>query len=968
MYKSTFNYLPSLGVSEVDAALDWSWLVDLGQGNFEAAKIAAEQALLKERNTQTLFARAVVHQLQGEYDRALLLLETAFESTTEIEQKSIIAAMLYLTELRAGEHFPDGFSLNFEAIRLNSVWRQQFQSLKQQVSSPYVQLEGSFIYDIAAVLPNFRVVISKLNSHQSYSTRDDELFSSSEEQFSPPPYAGNEYLEEIKAQLTKQLETYQSLDIIQVVHLLYSVMAELLGLGDATEQAQEILEHLTQACLNSQNYQEAAWYLLSQGDLSTTITVGGSPICFGYRLTNFGTALEPRKTATDLEFAAIHEIYYQARKYFAMAGMRRGEAMAIMRLAYLNALSEQWYLANQGYEEARERFDQLGDRLNAMAAEMGKLWTSAHYEQPESSSIARIEELTRSAKDNGALAWGISWGLAFANSANSALELSDREYNLEAALWCTSLAETIFAIFAEPIQQTGWRSLETYYHFLQAQVLQSAFGFDGVMPRLYAHLTRALVSTENWTEAFTIAEMVRACLLSDFLGKTSVATQSAMASDKSIFIEEIATYLPSQTLLISYLILDKQILAWAVTSMGLVAKIDVRQFGGKPFVSEFFVEEAENWSNNISQGTDRDNWGLNLEKCLLEPLKERIKNSQHIIFIPPVQLNLFPFHNLPWCGQPLGLQKSISYLTTASQLQKFRSKKNNLSSTLIVNAIEGVLIEANHNNQIKQLTSSSIARATAKLIDQFSRVKLIDGQEATKKAVLQALLAAPKIAHLYMQLEDNIDSGIVLAQGEILSQAELANLNLKTDVVFLSIFNHKQRQFKGKKLLGLAQCLIDAGVRTVVVKLWHSDDLATSMFLYFLHQGLADGESLRKSLRQAQRQLCQVSIQQALDFCRDAQAYIAWRQNLDRADRAILTQQIGDLLAFGGNYTRAAEAYQVALKILTEVGYSAHVEALTGKYRYIKSLTNHKIDFNPNLLIYNSPEYWGAFAAIGDWQ
>jgi CHAT domain-containing protein len=956
MGKAIFNYLPPLGIPEVDSALDWSWLVDLGQGNFEAARVAAQKALASEKNCQTLFARAIVHQLQGEYARALLMFEEAFAATDEVEQKFLIAATSYLTELKAGELFPDGFSLNFETIKLHSQWREQYKLLKERVNNSYVQLAGNFIAEIAAVCPNFRSIISKLNSHQSLLEPDRDSTNSTQKQ---------EYLEEIKEQLTKQLEIYQGLDIFQAVHSLYSVMAELFGLAGAKEQGVEILEQLIQACLKSQNYREAAWYLLSEGDLLITATVGGKPICFGYCLTNFVDHLEGDRLADDPDLSAVHDIYYESRKYFAASGLLRGEAMAIMRLAYLNALGGQWYLASQGYEEARERFEQLGDRLNAMSAQMAKFWTIAYYEQPEPSSIASIEELARSARENGALAWGISWGLAFARAAGDALTVSR---NLEAALWCTSLAETILAVFSQPIQSRNNSLLDTYYRFLQVQVLQRAFTLEGVMPKLYANLAGALVDSNNWAEAFTIGEMVRACLLPNLAKGAQTTDQSIREPDKTIFLEEISTYLPPQTLLISYLLLEQRMLVWAVDSVGLVAKFSLQQYRGNSFVASNFLEDANQWIKKITQGTSEDLLGLHFEKNLLEPLRECLDRATQIIFVPPAQLIFFPFHTLPWRGQPLGLQKSIAYLTTASQLQTIYPSYSQSKRTLIVSAIEGIVTNISSSNRLKQLIFSSVIRANNNLIAQFGEVKPIDAAQANKTEILEALAGRSKIIHLYVQSDRAIGPGIVLAGGETISAEELTNLNLTTDLVILSVFSQKTQQLTANELLDLVRGLIKSGVRSVAVNLWHGDNIATAMLLYFLHQGLADGKSVGISLLQAQKQLCRVSIQQALDFCRDAQAYLGWQKDSERADRAILTQHVGDLLAFGGNYTRAAEAYLVALNILQEVGYSERADALTTKHRYMKSLIHNQVNFNPNLLIFNSPEYWASFALFGDWQ
>jgi CHAT domain-containing protein len=955
--KATFNYLPSLGMPEVDSALDWSWLVDIGQGNFDAARIAAQKALTSEKNSQTLFARALVHQLQGEYESALILFEAAFAASDEVEQKSIIAVMIHLSELKAGELFPDHFSLNFEAIKLNSPWRKQYRLLKEKVGNPYVQLEGSLIGDVATVLPNFRSVLSKLYFHQSRDRADGE---------SIPPAQTNEYLDEIKEQLTKQLEIYQGLDIFIAVHLIYSAMAELFGLAGASEQGLEILEQLIQACLKSQNQKEAAWYLLSKADLLTTSLVGGKPICFGYCLTNFVANLNSSSQLDeDLDLSAIHELYYQARKYFANSGALRGEATAIMRLAYLNTLEGQWYLANQGYEEARERFVRLGDRLNAMAAEMGKLWTSAYYDRPEGSAIAMAEKLARKARDNGALAWGISWGLAFARAAGDALCVNK---NLEAALWCTSLAETIFAVFSQPVQFAKDSILETYYRFLQAQILQRAFGLEGAMQQLYAKLALALVDGNNWAEAFTIGEMIRACLLPNFSKRVETTSQSVRESDKTIFLEEIANYLPSQTLLVSYLLLDRSILVWGVNSTGLVAKINLQQYRGKEFLASNFLEDAKQLMEKISQGTSDDRLGLCLETILLEPLGDRCDRSHHVIFVPPAELLFFPFHTLSWRGQPLGLQKSISYLPTTSQLQQISSTQTGSKHILVINGIEGILTNTTSSDRFKQLTYSSLVRANAKLLAQFSEVEFLNAAQIEKSAVLDALSRSPKITHLYVQPDRSLSSGILLAGGEIISTEELANLNLNVELMILSVFSQNHEPLTTNELLDLVQSLIHAGVKTIAVNLWHGDNLATAMLIYFLHQRIAAGASLGVALTQAQQQLSRVSIQQALDFCRDAQASLAWQNDPERADRAIITQHVGDLMAFGGNYTRAAEAYLVALNILKKVGYSERANALATKYKYMKSLTQNQMSFNPNLLIFNSPEYWGSFALFGNWH
>ena len=141
----------SLHVPAVDTALAESWLIDIGQGDFTVACTAAEQAL-QVRNTSTLFARAVVHTLQGEYAQAFPLFEEAFATTQDARRLFGIASVAHLAERQRGEFLPDGASLFFpEAYHrwgyhlLDSVWEQRWQALEQQVSEPHTVFEATLL-------------------------------------------------------------------------------------------------------------------------------------------------------------------------------------------------------------------------------------------------------------------------------------------------------------------------------------------------------------------------------------------------------------------------------------------------------------------------------------------------------------------------------------------------------------------------------------------------------------------------------------------------------------------------------------------------------------------------------------------------------------------------------------------------------------------------------------------------------
>ena len=213
------DHLLFLGESQVDAALDGSVLVDLGQGNFNHAKIAAEQALKKQRDADTLFARGVVHQLQGEYGQALRQFETVFNISSDPQNQFIIASMAYLAERQRGDILPDGFSLDFEEAQQrwgryteNSQWLKRRHALHQQVNSPDAFFAGEFIYHVSAMLPTYRSVIWGLTDEKR-----------------------TEHLRKIEEHLTQLLQRAQHFGAFFITGAIYSSLAELFAIGGKVE-------------------------------------------------------------------------------------------------------------------------------------------------------------------------------------------------------------------------------------------------------------------------------------------------------------------------------------------------------------------------------------------------------------------------------------------------------------------------------------------------------------------------------------------------------------------------------------------------------------------------------------------------------------------------------------------------------------------------------------------------------------
>ncbi|GAB4228141.1 MAG: hypothetical protein Kow0049_08830 [Stanieria sp.] len=887
--------LPPLGVTEVDEVLNWVWLVDFGQGNFEQAKNVSELALLGQWQSSTLFARGVIHRLQGEFTRALSIFEEAFSYAKTPEEKLIIATTAYLTEWQSKAIFPDGLAIASSISAINSIWLSKINLLQKQVSNLSIRLESNLISLIGSTLPNFRQLILNLTNNEERA----------------------ELLQNIQQELTTQIELFQGLELLAIAELLYTFLAEFLALAGQNKSGWQILANLTDVYRQSNQHLVTAWYLLCQGDLICSIAPWGKPIVFGYRLVN---QWEQTLARSSLDRANAQELYLKARHYFATAGAQRGEGMAILRLAYLNAVGGQWNLASYGYQEAQAYFVATGDRLNAVAAQMGKWWTSLYDQELDQPCLLEIQELINSLRQDGAIAWGLSWGLVFAQGAKEAC-VSEEDFDV--ALRLATVAETIMNVFAQQEELLACQSYQSIWH-----------DFNNLMAIFYKKLTEMLVEGDKWAEAFTLAEIARIYSL-----RAVKNYQSPQQPIPWLTIEEISLRLPPDTLLINYLVTEKYLLAWGITSKGLIQHSLLSEWQGKVIKPDALQAIQSKWLKKIQTKTINPQPNSILNRYLLQPFEPEINQVQHLVFIPSLELQWFTFEALVWQKQFLAEQKSISYLLTITQLLEQTAEI--ASGTLIVTDLE-----ANIVNQTNLRNNPSLASGIAKIIADVYQVNPLSGQKIAAEELNTALTSASKIIHLF------------------LSEPILPVTKLQTEVIVITLHN----QTSSQTLTSLIRQLIDSKVKTVVINRYLQNEVALGMFLVFLHLNWRSGATIAQSLWQAQQQLCQVTVQEALDFCQMIQNQIPWQQLSERANRAMLVKSMGDILTIGSDYQRAVEAYQVAIAIFNDCGYLQEANLLQNQYILLQSLAQTPSLYQPERLIYNSPQYWSSYLIVGDWQ
>lgn len=887
--------LPPLGVTEVDEVLNWVWLVDFGQGNFEQAKNVSELALLGQWQSATLFTRGVIHRLQGEFTRALSVFEEAFNDAQNSDEKLIIATIAYLTEWQSKAIFPDDWAIISSASALNSTWLSRVTLLQKQVHNLAVRLESNLIILIGSTLPNFRQLIINLTNHEDRA----------------------ELLQNIQQEITTQIELFQGLELLAIAQLLYTFLAEFLALAGQNKSGWQILANLTEVYRQSNQHLVTAWYLLCQGDLICSIAPWGKPIVFGYRLVN---QLEQTLDRANLDRANAQELYLKARQYFATAGAQRGEGMAILRLAYLNAVGGQWNLASYGYQEAQACFVATGDRLNAVAAQMGRWWTSLYYQELDQPCLLEIQELIETLRQDGAIAWGLSWGLVFAQGAKEAC-VSEEDFDV--ALRLATVAETIMNVFAEQEELLTCQSYQSIWQ-----------DFQNLMASFYKKLTEILVEADKWAEAFTLAEIARIYSL-----RAVKNYQSLQKPIPWLTIEEISLCLSPDTLLINYLVTEKYLLAWGITSEGLIQHSLLSEWQGKPIKPDTLQAIKTKWLKKIQTKTINPQFNSILNQYLLQPFEQEINQVQQLVFIPSLELQWFTFEALVWQKQLLAEQKSIAYLLTITQLLEQATEIS--SEALIVTDLE-----ANTANQTNVRNIPSLVPGIAKIIADVYQVDSLSGKESVAQELNQTLTSSSKLIHLF------------------LSEPILPVTKLETEVIVITL----QNQTSSQTLTTLIGQLIESGVKTIVINRYIQNEVALGMLLVFFHLNWRSGATVAQSLWQAQQQLCQVTVQEALDFCQMIQNQIPWQQISDRVNRAILVRSIGDILTIGSDYQRAVEAYQVAISMFNDCGYFQEANLLQNQYILLQSLAQTPSIYQPERLIYNSLEYWSNYLIVGDWQ
>jgi CHAT domain-containing protein len=304
----------------------------------------------------------------------------------------------------------------------------------------------------------------------------------------------------------------------------------------------------------------------------------------------------------------------------------------------------------------------------------------------------------------------------------------------------------------------------------------------------------------------------------------------------------------------------------------------------------------------LQDGSSTDNRQRNqiartLDQQLMQPIRQYLGDTKHLLLSPDSALNLIPFEALKDENDKYLIERyAFSYLTSGRDLIRFPDSPPSRQVAVVFSEIN-----YDRATQVTQQTPTKTAQArsidlastnfsplqtlgeTQQIQAVYKDALVFRDRDATKTALQQ--IKAPLILHLAThgffipaqntgKLSQQLDnpltrSGIILAGANrdpkskeqsgdgILTGLEAAGLDLYgTQLVVLSACETGLGDISaGEGIYGLRRALVMAGSQTQVLSLWKVKNDATTELMKNFYQNLQAGKGRHQALREAQLKL-----------------------------------------------------------------------------------------------------------------
>lgn len=243
---------------------------------------------------------------------------------------------------------------------------------------------------------------------------------------------------------------------------------------------------------------------------------------------------------------------------------------------------------------------------------------------------------------------------------------------------------------------------------------------------------------------------------------------------------------------------------------------------------------------------------------LLSPLSKWSEPDDILCLIPYGILHDLPLHTLLLEGNYLIDRNPVFYCSSISVLQYLLQRDysvNQVKQRTFAGAVFG-------DSRCNLPRSRDEALSIAELMQTTPHL----GESVTRENFLLALKCTDILhfaGHGELSASDGFDSGLHLANGDVLRASELFGVSTPTELVVLSgCETGVSEQRTGDELVGLVRSFLYAGTNTLLVSQWRvndesTKDLLTNFYLYAFDESiLSKVEALQRAIKKVRGNSC----------------------------------------------------------------------------------------------------------------
>jgi CHAT domain-containing protein len=341
--------------------------------------------------------------------------------------------------------------------------------------------------------------------------------------------------------------------------------------------------------------------------------------------------------------------------------------------------------------------------------------------------------------------------------------------------------------------------------------------------------------------------------------------------------DQLSSLLPSGTLLLSWVQVDGDLMTFALPA-GRAPRCHRRTVD-----ADDFTALLNRLARACREGTPWQEAAASVARLLIGPFSAEVRDAEALVVVPFMAGHRIPFHLLPFGGKAVGADRTVSSLPATGIVRHLTAKRPaglSAAARLVVGDPAAMAWTPPGGGPAQRYDPLRFAETEARTVARPGDVCLV-GADATKGRVVPEISRHGILhfaTHAHVAAGAAQLSAVLLADGQVLSVADMLGTGIAADLVVLSACDTGTGSLTdGDEVVGLTRGLFAAGAHQAVVSLWPVNDLSTCLLMRRLYRKLAD-VTVAEALRQARGELARMDQDQQVDELLALQDELAGRE------------------------------------------------------------------------------------------